>query len=94
MICWLINLINKKCIILVIASPKPYYNNCKIIMEKFMNSHPNFKTFFIYGRVNEKKIIPSKNNLFFNCPESLRPGILMKSILSFEHILKKCPNEC
>lgn len=77
-----------KGIILVIASPKPYYNNCKIIMEKFMNSHPNFKTFFIYGKANKEKNIPSKNDLFFNCPESLRPGILMKSILAFQHILK------
>ena len=78
-----------KGIILVIASPKPYYNNCKIIMEKFMNSHPNFKTFFIYGRVNKKKVKPSKNDLYFDCQESLRPGILHKSLLSFEYILKK-----
>lgn len=76
-------------IILVIASPKPYYNNCKIIMEKFMNSHPKFKTFFIYGRVDKEKIIQSKNDLFFDCRESLRPGILMKSILAFQYILQK-----
>ena len=79
---------NYKGIILVIASPKPYYNNCKIIMDKFMNSNPNFKTFFIYGNVDKKKIIPSKNDLFFDCPESLRPGILMKTILAFQYILK------
>jgi hypothetical protein len=77
-----------KAIILVIASPTTYYNKNKIILDKFMNSNPNIKTFFIYGNINKETIYKSTHDLFFDCEESLRPGILKKTLLSFEYILK------
>jgi len=78
-----------KAIILVIASPSGYYNKNKQVMKKFMNSNPDILTLFIYGIVNKKFVTPSKYDLFFNCPESIRPGILMKSMMAFGHILER-----
>ena len=77
-----------KAIILVIASPSNYYNKNKRVMMKFMNKHPDIKTFFIYGRVPKSSVPHCKHDLFFNCSESLRPGILIKSLMAFTHILK------
>ena len=77
-----------KAIILVIASPTIYYNKNKVILDKCMNSNPNIKTFFIYGNINKELIYKSEHDLFFDCKESLRPGILKKTLLSFEYILK------
>ena len=77
-----------KLIFIVIASPSPFYNKNKLILNKFMNSLPNVKTFFIYGNVDKSKVLQTKHDLYFDCPENLRPGILIKTIKAFEHIKK------
>ena len=77
-----------KIIFIVIASPSPFYNKNKLILDKFMNSHPNVKTLFIYGNVDKSQVLQTKHDLYFDCPENLRPGILIKTIKAFEHIKK------
>ena len=75
-----------KIIFIVIASPSTFYNKNKLILNQFMNSNPNIKTFFIYGNVNKSQVLKSNHDLYFNCIESLRPGILIKTIKAFEYI--------
>jgi len=74
-------------IFLVIASPGRHYNMLKLILMKFMNSNPNFRTYFIYGKVNRKSIIKSKYDLYFNnIQENFIPGIFKKSIAAIKYI--------
>ena len=81
------NLINKFCIILVIASPSEYYNKLKKILLLFMNSNPHFITFFIYGKVNKNNILKSDYDLYFdNIKESLIPGIFKKTIEAMKYV--------
>ena len=74
-----------KIIFIVIASDTDYYNKNKKILNKFMNSHKDVKTFYIY--CNKKKL-NNEDNLYFDCNESLRPGILQKTIQAFQYINK------
>lgn len=74
-----------KIIFIVIASDTDYYNKNKKILNKFMNSNKDVKTFYIY--CNKKKL-NNDENLYFNCNESLRPGILQKTIQAFQYINK------
>ena len=67
-----------KIIFVIIASDTDYYNKNKKILNKFMNSNKDVKTFYIY----------CNKNLHFNCNESLRPGILQKTIQAFQYINK------
>ena len=74
-------------IFLVIASPGYHYNMLKLVLMNFMNSNPNFRTYFIYGKVNKRKIIVSKYDLYFNnIPENFVPGIFKKSIEAIKYI--------
>lgn len=77
-----------KIIFIVIASPSHFYNKNKLFLNKFMNSHPNVKTLFIYGNVDKSQVLQTKHDLYFDCPENLRPGILIKTIKAFEYIKK------
>lgn len=75
-------------IFLVIASPSIHYNRNKLVLSKFMNSNKNIKTFFIYGNVDKSKVLTSRNDLYFDCIENLKPGILIKTIKAFKYIKK------
>lgn len=76
-----------KMVFVVIASPSKQYNAMKEILMKFMNSYDNIKTFFIYGKVDKSTVFTSDNDLYFdNVKESLRPGILDKTVLALKHI--------
>jgi hypothetical protein len=77
-----------KIIFIVIASPSDYYNKNKIIMNQFMNKNKNIKTFYIYGNVDKSKVFKTEHDLYFDFSENLVPGILKKSIKSFEYINK------
>ena len=77
----------KTCVFIVIASPSYYYNLNKIILLKFMNSHPEFETLFVYGKVDKEKIIKSKYDLYFDkIEENYIPGIFIKSIEAIKYI--------
>ena len=82
-----------KIIFVIIASDTDYYNKNKKILNKFMNSNKDVKTFYIYCNKNlhfncNKKKLNNEENLYFNCNESLRPGILQKTIQAFQYINK------
>ena len=55
-------------------------------MNKFMNKNPNIKTLYIYGNVDKSKVFETDHDLYFDVSESLVPGILIKSIKSFEYV--------
>lgn len=78
-----------KIIFIIIASPSDFYNKNKMVFNKFMNKNKNIKSFFIYGNVDKSKVFKTKHDLYFNCPENLRPGVLIKTIKAFEYIKKK-----
>lgn len=77
-----------KIIFIIIASPSDFYNKNKMVLNKFMNKNKNIKSFFIYGNVDKSKVFKTKHDLYFNCPENLRPGVLIKTIKAFEFIKK------
>ena len=78
-----------KIIFIIIASPTDFYNKNKMVLNKFMNENKNIKSFFIYGNVDKSKVFKTEHDLYFDCPENLRPGVLIKTIKAFEYIKKK-----
>jgi len=81
-------------IILIIANDNPsYYLDMQNIWNKYMNTHPNIKTFFIKGKIENQKndiyIDEENNTIYSNINDSLIPGILIKTIKSFEYIYEK-----
>lgn len=92
----MINLINKKCIILVIASRGEFYDQfinilwkklIDIIEEKYSRL---FKIYLIFGKTSINKLhINKKNILKFNIRETLKPGILDKTLQAFEYVNNK-----
>jgi len=77
-------------IILIIASDNHnYYINMQKIWKLYMNSHPNIKSFFIKenNQINEQVVLDQDNDtIYVKCEPSLVPGILIKTIKSFEYI--------
>lgn len=78
-------------IILIIANDEPiYYTDMQNIWKKYMNTHPNIKSFFIKGKITNQTsdiFIDDKNStIHSNIKDSLIPGILIKTIKSFEYI--------
>lgn len=74
-----------KCVILIIASRQfewyQYYIN---ILRQYMNSHPNFKSYFIFGNPTNEKLdnfIDIKGDeITVDVPEKEKPGILIKTL--------------
>ena len=78
-------------IILIIASDdKEYYIEMQQLWKKYMNIHPNIKSYFIKGKQpgqNDDIYINEENNtIYANCEESIIPGILIKTIKCFEYL--------
>lgn len=75
-------------IFLVIASCNYHYNLMKYVMKQYMNRYDNIRTFFIYGKhSNYNGNIKDDNDLYFeNVEESLRPGILDKTVEAMKHV--------
>jgi len=77
-----------KIIVLIIASDTDYYNNMKEVWKTYMNIHPNFTTFFICNQPDiPEDIIVKENTIYIKDNESYIPGILNKTIKSFEYCL-------
>jgi hypothetical protein len=77
-----------KIIVLIIASDTYYYNNMKEVWKTYMNIHPNFKTFFICNNPDiSEDIIVEEKTIYVKDYESYIPGILNKTISSFEYCL-------
>jgi hypothetical protein len=78
-------------IILIIATNEPkYYELMSDIWKKYMNNHPQIKTYFIKDKLkeqNEEIYIDEQNfTIHTNIKDSLIPGILIKTIKSIEYI--------
>ena len=80
-------------IILIIASDdNESYIKMQQIWKKYMNNHPNIKSFFIKNKLDiEQDIIidEKENTIYVKNEESYIPGILQKTIKSFEYCLQK-----
>jgi len=88
-------MIKKDIIILTIASNSDFYNQIvKNYWIPFINytekNFNNVKVFLVYGNSYDEKIgIPKENVLFFNeIQETLKPGILLKTLKGFEFLQK------
>ena len=80
-----------KIIILIIADDtKQYYIDMQNIWKKYMNTHKQIKSYFIkFSQTIENNIIDEENNtIWIKGIETYIPGILDKTIKSFEHLIK------
>lgn len=79
---------NYQIIILIIASDNTdYYINMQNVWKLYMNTHPHIKSFFIKENNNmHENILVDDNTINVKCEPSLVPGILIKTIKSFEYI--------
>lgn len=75
-------------IFLVIASCNYHYNLMKSVMKQYMNKYDNIRTFFMYGKhSNYNEDAEDENDLYFeNVEESLRPGILDKTVEAMKYV--------
>jgi|LauGreSBDMM110SN_4_FD.fasta_scaffold06849_2 hypothetical protein len=71
-------------IILIIANDHPkYYHEMQTVWKKYMNLHPNIRSFFIKG--NEEDSVESET-IYVKSGENYIPGILEKTVKSMEYI--------
>jgi hypothetical protein len=79
---------NYQIIILIIASDNTdYYINMQNVWKLYMNTHPHIKSFFIKENNNiDENIVVDDNIINVKCEPSLIPGILIKTIKSFEYV--------
>lgn len=77
-------------VILVIANDHPrYYYEMQNTWKKYMNMHPNIKTFFIKGNpdLDEDVVLDEKEStIYVKTGEEYIPGILEKTVKSMEYI--------
>lgn len=82
----------KKIIILIIANnDKEYYIEMQQIWKKYMNLHPNIKSYFIKysNNITEDIVLDDNNNtIWIKGIETYIPGILDKTIKSYEYFIK------
>jgi len=79
---------NYQIIILIIASDNTdYYINMQNVWKLYMNTHPHIKSFFIKENNNiHENIVVDDNIINVKCEPSIIPGVLIKTIKSFEYI--------
>ena len=81
---------NYSVIILIIASDNiDTYVKMQQVWKLYMNTHPHIKSFFI--KENNELTVPllvdtNNDTIYVKCIPSLKPGILIKTIKSFEYI--------
>lgn len=80
-------------IILIIATDKPnYYLQMSNIWKKYMNTHPQIKSYFIKGKIKNQSddiYIDEENfTIHSNIDDSLIPGILIKTLKSINYIMQ------
>jgi hypothetical protein len=77
-----------RCIFLIIATnDTPYFNNSRKIWKQYMNLNPNFKCFFIYGKLNKPLEDTDSNDLIFDdVIENNKFCQIQKSLLAFKFI--------
>jgi hypothetical protein len=77
-----------KAIILVIASYENIYYNIINTWKKYMRMFDNVKIYFVYCRSDiddDLLVCEDDDTIFYNCEESLVPGIFLKSIHSMNY---------
>ena len=73
-------------IILIIANDHPrYYKEMQTVWSKYMNKHPNIRSFFIKGNA-ESEISVESDTIYVKSGENYIPGILEKTVKSMEYI--------
>ena len=78
-----------KLIILILANDNDIYIECQKLWKKYMNTHPNIKSFFIKYKLGlTQDIILEGDTIYINGNDSLMPGCLIKTIKSIEFLLK------
>jgi hypothetical protein len=80
-----------KAIILVIASYENIYYDIINTWKKYMRMFDNVKIYFVYCRsdIDEDLLVcEDDNTIYYNCEESLVPGIFLKSIHSMNYCHK------
>ena len=71
-------------IILIIANDHPkYYHEMQTVWKKYMNLHPNIRSFFVKG--NAEEYVESET-IYVKSGENYIPGILEKTVKSMEYI--------
>ncbi len=87
-----ISLKQKKIIVLIIASyGKNTYDLMINLWKKYMNNNENIKSYFIMFKenINDPVVIDEKENtIWIKGKETYIPGILEKTIISIEYLLK------
>lgn len=77
-----------RCIFLIIATNNtPYFNNSRKVWKQYMNLNPNFKCFFIYGKLEQPLQDTDSNDLVFdNVLENNTFCQIQKSLLAMKYI--------
>jgi hypothetical protein len=71
-------------IILIIASPSPFYDDFTNLWKSYMELFPNVKAFFLYADDTiGSDILISEDRITYNCKESYIPGIFYKTIAGY-----------
>ena len=79
-----------KIIVLIIADDtKEYYVQMQNIWNKYINTHPNIKCFFIKFNPNiEQDVLEEKSTIWIKGVESYIPGILEKTMISLKYLVE------
>lgn len=86
------NKLHYKAIMLVIASYENIYCNIIETWKTYMNAVNNVKIYLLYNRndLDEQMAVDEEDGvIFYNCEESLIPGIFLKTIYAMEYCNKK-----
>lgn len=79
-----------KIIILILANDNNIYLKCQSLWKKYMNLHPNIKSYFIkFKKDISKDGYLEDDTIYIDGEESLKPGCLIKTIESINFILNK-----
>lgn len=79
---------NMKLIILILANDNGIYLECQRLWKKYMNIHPNIKSYFIKFKQNlDVNVLIQNDTIFVKGEESIIPGCLIKTIESIKYLL-------
>lgn len=71
-------------IILIIASPSPFYDDFTNLWKSYMERFPNAKIFFLYADDTiGSDVLIGEDRITYNCKESYIPGIFYKTIAGY-----------
>lgn len=75
-------------IILIIASNDGKYMEMQEIWKRYWKKHPHIKCFFIKNDPNlSENILLLEDTIYYKCEESIRPGVLYKTVYGINYCL-------